>query len=355
MTIGIGLVGAGMMGAAHLATLARDVAGARVTAVADPDTARVSTLVARLGLPDAEITADPFRLVGLPQVEAVLVASPDDTHHDLVLACLELGKPVLCEKPLATTAQGCLRIVEREVEAGRRLVQLGYMRRFDPGYLEMRRALDSGRVGTALMLHCRHRNATALPWFTPQMPLLNSAVHEIDVVRWLLGSDVARVQVYAPHPTRRAATGMPDPRLVILETVSGAVVDIEVFVNARYGYDVRCELVAEDGTLSLVPPAPLRVRADGTEGTAIADDFRERFADAYRRQLQGWVASVRDGVPTGPTAWDGYAASRAAEACVTAAATGRAVDLEPAQAPALYPRMTTSARWAKSSTTRVGG
>ncbi|MDN5916533.1 MAG: Gfo/Idh/MocA family oxidoreductase [Pseudonocardia sp.] len=342
MTVGIGLIGAGAMGADHLAILARDVAGARVAAVADTDTARVSTLVEQLGLSGAEITADPYRLVGLPQVDAVLVASPDDTHHDLVLACLDLGKPVLCEKPLATTSHGCRRIVDREIEVGRRLIQLGYMRRFDPGYVEMKRALGTGRVGAALMLHCRHRNATALPWFTPEMPLLNSAVHEIDAVRWLLDADVTRVSVYDPRSTRHAATGMADPRLVVLETSSGAVVDIEVFVNARYGYDVRCELVAEDGTLSLIPPAPLRTRTDGTEGTAIADDFRERFADAYRRQLQHWVGSIRDDVATGASAWDGYAASRTAEACVSAAATGRAIDLEPAEIPPLYARSSTA-------------
>ncbi|WP_243794437.1 Gfo/Idh/MocA family protein [Saccharopolyspora gloriosae] len=215
------------------------------------------------------------------------------------------------------------------------------MRRFDPGYAAMKDALDTGRVGSALLLHCWHRNATALPWFTPEMPLLNSAVHEIDVARWLLGTDITSVTAHTPRTSRHAAANMRDPRMIVLETTSGAVVDIEVFVNARYGYDVRCELVAEDGTLTLNPPSPFGIRAAGTDATPVHDDFRHRFADAYRKQLAQWVTSVRDGAPTGASAWDGYAASLAAEACVSAATTGQVVHLTPAAPPPLYASSTT--------------
>lgn len=337
MTVRVGLVGAGAMGEAHLRILSQDIAGAEIVAIADSDTPRVSALVQSLGLSDVEIVDDPHRLVNLPQVDAVLIAAPDDTHHDLVLACLDAATPVLCEKPLATTASGCRRIVEREVAGGRRLIQLGYMRRFDPGYTAMKEELDAGRVGAALLLHCQHRNATALPWFTPEMPLLNSAVHEIDAARWLLGADVTRVSVHTPRTTRHATANMRDPRMVVLETTSGAVVDIEVFVNARYGYDVRCELVAEDATLSLTPPSRVGIRTQGTDANPVYDDFRQRFADAYRQQLVHWAASVRDGVPTGANAWDGYAASQTAEACVSAATSGKS-SISPPPRPRLCTR-----------------
>ena len=96
-----------------------------------------------------------------PEVGAVLIASPDATHADFAIACIKAGKPVLCEKPLAPTAAEGMRVIEAELSAGRRLVQLGFMRRFDPGYTEMKGLLESGRYGEALAFHCVHRNATA--------------------------------------------------------------------------------------------------------------------------------------------------------------------------------------------------
>jgi myo-inositol 2-dehydrogenase/D-chiro-inositol 1-dehydrogenase len=336
VTTRIGVIGAGAMGTAHLALLAHQVAGVRVTAVADASRERAEAVTPGLGLTDAAVLTDPLRLVEADEVDAVLVASPDDTHERLVSACLQLGKPVLCEKPLATTAAGCLRLVEQEAALGRRFVQLGYMRRFDPGYLRMKELLDTGELGVALLVHCQHRNATALPWFTSRMPLLNSAVHEIDAVRWLLDTDIAQVTVHTPRSSRYAAPDLADPRLLVMETIDQTLVDVEIFANARYGYDVRCEVVAENGTISLVPPAPTVVRSEGTDATPVAADFRVRFADAYRQQLQAWADSLRTEVPVGASAWDGYAASLVAEACVEAAETGRTVHIRPLHAPQLY-------------------
>lgn len=336
MTVRVGVIGTGMMGADHVATLARHVPGTRVTALSDPDRDRAEAVAAGSGVAGVTTFDDAAGLIASPDVDAVLIASPDDTHEDLVVACIDAGKPVLCEKPLAATAAGCLRVVEREVSAGRRLVQLGYMRRFDPAYRELKRALDTGQVGRALLLHCVHRNASALPYFTSAMPILNSAVHEIDIARWLLATEITRVSVFTPRSTGSATAELIDPRLLILETAAGVTVDVEVFVNARYGYDVRCELVGETGTISLAPPAKTTLRQNGIEGVPVSDDFRTRFADAYREQLRAWVEAVATKDPAGPSAWDGYAASRTAEACLTAAAEHRAVDVTLPDQPELY-------------------
>ena len=180
MRLRVGVIGTGAMGSAHVATL-RAIDGATVVAVSDADLGRAKA-VADDETHVAETAAD---LITASDVDAVLIAAPDEAHEPLVLACLDAGKPVLCEKPLAATVYGCRRIVEREVALGRRLVQVGYMRRFDPAYVDLRRTLRNGGVGAPLMLHCAHRNAVAMPWFTPEMPILNSAVHEFDVIRWL--------------------------------------------------------------------------------------------------------------------------------------------------------------------------
>lgn len=336
MSLRVGVVGTGMMGADHVTTLTRYVAGARVVAVSDVDVDRAAEVAARSGVEDVTVVDDAMGLIASFDVDAVVIASPDDTHEDLVMACIDAGKPVLCEKPLAATAAGCARVVEHEARSGSRLVQLGYMRRFDPAYREMKRALDTGQVGRALLLHCVHRNASALPFFTSAMPILNSAVHEIDIARWLLSTEITRVSVFTPRSTSSATAELTDPRLLILETAAGVTVDVEVFVNAGYGYDVRCELVAETGTFSLPTPSKTTSRKNGVEGVTVSDDFRNRFADAYREQLRAWVDAVVTKAPACPSAWDGYAASLTADACLTAASEQRTVDVTLPDQPPLY-------------------
>ena len=314
----IGIIGLGVMGAGHLHTLA-GVPGAEVVAVSDVDVARARHVAGD----GPEVLADPFELVRSGDVDAVLIASSDATHADFVLACLEAGKPALCEKPLAPTAAASLSVAHAEAAIGRRLVQVGFMRRFDPSYAEIKRGLDDGRIGTPLLVHCAHRNASVPPTYTSEMLITSSLTHEIDVVRWLMGDEIVSATVLSPRPTSRAVNGIRDPQLVILETESGVLVDVEVFVNAGYGYDVRCELVGETGTLTLEP--------------AVTPGFLERFADAYQAELGEWVGAIANGGPTGPTAWDGYAASAVADACLESLASGGGpVDVELAERPALY-------------------
>ncbi len=318
MALRVGVVGLGVMGAGHLRTLIANVPRAQVAAVCDVDVAR-----ARLIAGDRmRMHEDPVALIRSEDVDAVLVASSDATHADLVLACIDAGKPVLCEKPLATTAAASLAVMEAEAALGRRLVQVGFMRRFDPRYAVVKRELDEGRVGQPLLVHCAHRNAAVPPTYTSDMLITSSGTHEFDVVRWLTGEEIVVATVLTPRPTSRAADGMRDPQLLILQTESGVLVDVEVFVNAGYGYDIRCELVGESGTLTLEP--------------AVTAGFLERFADAYRHELTDWVDAVADGGPRGPTAWDGYAASAVADACLQSLASGRTVDVRLAERPALY-------------------
>jgi myo-inositol 2-dehydrogenase/D-chiro-inositol 1-dehydrogenase len=335
MGLRIGVVGTGAMGAAHCRTIARTLSGARLAAVSDVDTARAAQVAAELG--DARVHEDPGELIVDPGVDAVVVASSDATHRALVLACLDAEKPVLCEKPLAPSAEASLSVVEAEAALGRRLVQVAFMRRFDPGYVAVKDRLDRGEVGAALLVHCAHRNASVPDTFTSEMLVTSSATHEIDVTRWLLGEEIVAATVHAPRSTRLGADGVRDPQLLLLETADGALVDVEVFVNARYGYDIRCEVVGESGTLALAAPAAVEVRREGHDGHEVDDDFRGRFADAYREQLQAWVhALADDGGPDGPTAWDGYAAAAVADACLESLASGRRAEVRLAARPALY-------------------
>jgi myo-inositol 2-dehydrogenase/D-chiro-inositol 1-dehydrogenase len=319
MSVGVGVIGAGMMGADHVRTLTNGVPGAHVAAISDVDPARAEAAAHDAG---ARAIADPHALIADPAVDAVVVASSDATHEEFVVGCIAAGKPVLCEKPLATSADACLRVVEAELAAGRRLVHLGFMRRFDPAYGVVKARLDGGGLGEILLLHCAHRNASSPPGFTSEMLITSSAVHEIDIVRWLLEEEIVGATVRAARPTSQAANGLRDPQLVLLETAGGVLVDVEVFVNAGYGYDIRCEVVGETGTVHL--------------GEQVEPDFRARFAIAYQRELEAWVGAVADGPGHGPSAWDGYVANAVADACLESLASGVRASVRLEERPPLY-------------------
>jgi myo-inositol 2-dehydrogenase / D-chiro-inositol 1-dehydrogenase len=310
----IGVVGAGAMGSLHVRLLASAVVGAELVAVAGVEPERAAALAREVGVDG--VHGHGLELIAEPDVEAVVIASSPETHELLVLACLDAGKPVLCEKPLATSAEAGRRIVEVEAAGGRRLIDVGFMRRYDEGYSELKRRLDEGEIGDPLIVHCVHRNADIPPSFDQRLAITDSVVHEVDVARWLLGEEIATVTVVAGRPTRNAPSGVRDPQVVVLETAGGVVVDVESFLRAQYGYDVRCEVVGETGTLALPLPA------------AIARGFEDRFAQAYRDELRAWVSAVQDGAPAGPGAWDGYAASAVTEACVRSAQTGLRTEVQ---------------------------
>jgi myo-inositol 2-dehydrogenase / D-chiro-inositol 1-dehydrogenase len=308
-----------MMGNKHAGTIARELNGARLVALADIDSERASALAHTLGV--RQVYQDAMELIVDPDVDAVLIASIPETHDELVLACLEAAKPVFCEKPLGLTAARSLRVAEAEAALGRRCVQVGFMRRFDNGFREVKRLLDEGEVGEPLLVHCAHRNADVPDAVTSEIAIVESLVHEVDTIRWLLGQEIVAVTVLTPRPTRHAPASVLDPQLLLFETDGSVLVTAESFLRARYGYDVRCEVVGEEGTLSLPPSAAPTVARVGAQSAAFQTGL-ERFGQAFRDELQAWVDGVRADRVMGPGAWDGYAASAVMEACVRAASTG---------------------------------
>ena len=285
MSIGVGIIGAGVMGADHARIIGTQVAGAHLVAISDADEARAREVARETGAKRA--ANDPMDVINDPAVGAVLIASPDSTHADFTIACIKAGKPVLCEKPLAPTAAEGMRVIEAELSAGRRLVQLGFMRRFDPGYTEMKGLLESGRYGEALAFHCIHRNATAPSHFDSVAAIVNSCVHEVDISRFVLSAELSSVRVFKAKRSKLAH--FDDPMLVVFETDKGQLVDVELFLNAQYGYDVKGELICETGAISFGPTLNTEVRSAGVTATGLAADWRPRFAAAYRIQNQAWI------------------------------------------------------------------
>jgi myo-inositol 2-dehydrogenase/D-chiro-inositol 1-dehydrogenase len=331
--LNIGVIGTGMIGQDHIRRLTEALAGATVVAVSDVDQARAQAVAARL--PAARAFATGQALIEDDRVDAVVVASWGPTHEEYLLACLAAGKPVFCEKPLATTEEACARIVDAEVACGRRLIQVGFMRRFDRAYRVLKETVDSGAIGAPLIFHSVHRNASVPSHYTSDMAVVDTAVHDIDVARWLLDDEVAAVSVVAARPNRRGG-GLRDPLLVLLEMRSGALVDIEVSVNIGYGYDIRGEVSGETGTASLAESNAVVVKRDGAFAGRVPEDWRERFVSAYDDEFRAWIGAAAAGGAAGPSAWDGYAATVVTDAGLAALGSGARTAVVMREKPALY-------------------
>jgi myo-inositol 2-dehydrogenase / D-chiro-inositol 1-dehydrogenase len=316
----IAVLGVGMMGAFHVDALSKRVRGARVTVINDFLDDKAAEVAEQVG---ARVEADPIVAINDPGVDAVLIASPGDAHAEQLNACLDRGIPVLCEKPLTTDISSAYAIAQTEKALGKQLIQVGFMRRFDPEYAALQKLVADGGLGKPLMVHCVHRNPAVGDHFNSEFMIRDSVVHEVDSVRFLLGEELNSVEVIKGAATGSAPHGTHDPMLVIFETGSGAIVTVESFVRTGVAYEVRTEVVGEKGSAFIGLDQNLQLKStDGRWGGKITPSFVERFGQAYDIELQRWVDAAKAGTIDGPSAWDGYAAVAVCEAGVLALRSG---------------------------------
>ena len=335
MTLKIGVIGTGMIGRDHTRRIQQVLAGAEVVALSDVNQASAASVRDDLA-PKARLYDTGEALIAAPEVDAVLVTSWGATHEPYVLAAIAAGKPVFCEKPLATTAAGARRIVDAEVAAGKRLVQVGFMRRYDAGYVALKAAVEQ-HTGAPILVHAAHRNPAVPEAYVTPMAIHDTLIHEIDVFRWLLDDDYASARVLYPRNAARSHSKLRDPQVVVLETKKGVLINVEIFVNCAYGYDIQCEVVGEEGTARLPEPMSIDMRLAAKRQNTILTDWKDRFVASYDVELQDFIRAASQGTATGPTAWDGYAAAVTSDACVQAQeSAGQAVDIELPARPALY-------------------
>lgn len=321
----IGVIGTGGMGGRHVRNLTNEVAAAQVVALSDVDAARMQQVAAACGA--IHTFTDAQALINHPDVEAVLIAAPDRFHAALTRACLDAGKPVLCEKPLALTAAEAQEIVDAEVAFGRRLVQVGLMREYDPAHLRVKQAMAGGALGKALAFHGVHINGGSLSWRTLEDVVTNSAVHDLHSARWLMDDEIVRVYTsYIPYSLDRPDTA----RLLLIQFTyrSGAVGQIECNMEAGYGYEVDVKLIGETGSAETNSLQSAVVRRQNQRSQWIEQDWLQRFETAYVHEVRAWVHALQTGVPTGPSTWDGYVSMLVADACIASARTGKPVDVE---------------------------
>jgi scyllo-inositol 2-dehydrogenase (NAD+) len=320
--IGVGVIGVGLMGSRHAENVAR-VGGARLLAVHDAN-ASVSERVARQRGAASCATVDD--LLAVDGVDAVVIASPARAHEAHAVAALTAGKDVLLEKPIAPTLEAADRIL---AAASRARLQIGFMRRYDPAYAEAANAVHSGKVGPVRFFKGVNRDRDAprgAPGSLPRGDIFaESAIHDFDVARWMVRSEV--VGVRASALTLAADAPGPDLALAELHFDGGAAASIETYRGARYAYDIRAEIVCAEGTVCVGGFAHRSVELLTSDGDRhdLFPGFLERFADAYLMELRDFLAGVRYRIPPRVTGEDGRRALAIALACDRASQGAREV------------------------------
>jgi myo-inositol 2-dehydrogenase / D-chiro-inositol 1-dehydrogenase len=315
------------MGMHHLKIFHGLAPWAEITAVADnhpPFAERAGAVV-----PAAKVFHDPLDCLRNVDIDAAIVASADATHYAIVDACIARGIYVLCEKPLTLSADESLRLVKAERASGRRLIQVGYMRRYDADYRHIYDTARSGGVGQPILISQRHHNPLVFNTFEAQQLIASSAAHDIDLFRWFTGEEISVVNCAA----KASDDGSTVTVLITLTSESGVLGVVEVGRGPGMRYDIGLGLVGSRGSVTLGSPSlTTHAAVDGVAAQRLPDSWLERFDGAYRAQNAAFLTAVANHSIDGPSAYDGYAANAVADAALLALSTGGAqvVDQIPA-------------------------
>jgi len=331
--IKMGVIGLGRMGQLYTNLLSSQINGAKLYAVAEIHEQARSRVAGEFDITRA--FADFHELLALPELDAVIIATPTSTHHDLVVAAAEAGKAILCEKPLALTLAET-RSAQEAVARAQVPLQVGFMRRFDAAYQKAKTLIDSGQIGFPVTFKSLSRDP-----FCPRPEyadpaksgglILDMAIHDFDLARWLMSSEVERVTAEGTTLVCKVleSVGDIDNALINMRFVSGALGNIEVSRNAFYGYDIRTEILGSEGAVTVgvhqYTPVLLLTRAGAQHD--ITPYLMERFGDAYRKQLQHFVDCLTNGQPPLVSGADALAAYEIGVAATRSFQTGRPIAL----------------------------
>lgn len=311
------------MGRRHAENLRRLVPEARLVAVADPATERARQVAQELEIDKAFSSLE--EMLACKDVECVVIAAPDRFHAGAIAAAASAGKDIFCEKPIALNLADAHAALEAVAKAGVRL-QIGFMRRYDQGYSTARKRIEAGEIGEPVVFKSLGRDRDAPPISAYQsklngMLLYNNTIHDFDLARWLMGDEVAEAQTFATVAIRPEVAQYGDvvASVVNLKYRRGAIGNIESYVQAVYGYDIRTEIVGSRGSILVgtwqQTPVTFLTKEGGSQ--PLADHFLSRFEAAYVAELRDFVYNLVHDRPLQVTGEDGLRALEIAVAAET--------------------------------------
>jgi scyllo-inositol 2-dehydrogenase (NAD+) len=329
--LGIGVAGVGEMGKRHAENIRRLVPEARLVAIADVVEQRAKAVAEELEIDRAYTRLE--EMVQDKQIDAILIATPDKFHAQSIRIAAAAGKDILCEKPLALTLEDAYTVLSEVSRAGVRL-QIGFMRRYDPAYSSAKKRIDAGEIGTPIIFKSLGRDKDEPPLAAYQsgvngMLFYNNSIHDFDLARWLMKDEISEVHAYTTTTIRPEVAKYGDivAGVVNLKYEHGAIGNIESYVQAVYGYDVRTEIVGSKGSIFVGSLEKTPVTFLTTQGSNknLADHFLSQFEDAYLAEMRDFVYTIlSDRIPL-VTGDDGLRALEIAVAAENSHLHGHAV------------------------------
>lgn len=331
--LGIGVIGLGRLGSSYAKYFAGRIAGATLVAVSDVNEPAAKSLARELGVSKTYTRYQD--LIGDKEVEAVVIVSPTDTHKEIVLEAAKRGLPIFCEKPLSISleeARGMLAVVEQTGV----FFQMGFMRRFDKGYVGAKQKIDEGLIGKPVVFKSSSRDP-----FRPSLEYLDPAhsgglfvdcgIHDLDLARWYMGNiaSVYSIGGTLAYPEMKQI-GDIDNAITSLYFTNGALGVIDLSRNGVYGYDIRTEILGTEGTLKIgyLRETPILIMTKEGITHDTVPYFTERFEQAYITQLQDFVKNVSEGKPPTVTCADGVSALQASAAATLSFKENRPVKIK---------------------------
>ena len=306
----IGLIGAGRIAQAHAATVAYRISNAQLAVVTDPVTSAVEALAAKFRIPT--IAPSYQAILANPQIDAVLICSPTDTHAEIMKAAARAGKHIFCEKPIALTLAATDDALQ-VVDASGVKLQLGFNRRFDANYARVRKAITSGEIGTPQIMHIISRDPAPPPISYVKSSggiFLDMTIHDWDMARFLSGSEIDEVYVQGGITVDPAIgeAGDIDTHVTLLRFTNGLIGTIDNCRQAVYGYDQRVEILGTKGAIQTENNYANNSVISGA--ASIQRDlplnfFMERYLDSYAAEIMAFVDAVLHDKPTPVTGHDG--------------------------------------------------
>jgi myo-inositol 2-dehydrogenase/D-chiro-inositol 1-dehydrogenase len=330
MTLGFALLGAGRIGKVHAKAVGSNPE-ARLVAVADAFEKAASDLATAYG---AEVRSID-EIEESPDIDAVVICTPTDTHADLIERFAAAGKAVFCEKPIdldVKRVKECLAVVEK---TGATLM-VGFNRRFDPHFMAVRKAIDDGAIGKVEMVTITSRDPGPPPhdYITRSGGIFRDmTIHDFDMARFLLGEEPVSVSAHASVLVDKkiGELGDFDSVSVILATASGKQCIISNSRRATYGYDQRIEVHGSEGMIAAENQRPVSIEIANGKGYTrppLHDFFMTRYLDAYANEIASFIAAVNSHKKASPSGQDGLVALRLAEAALRSAKEGKTIQVK---------------------------